>query len=107
LVKGQFEVFSVCKCKLDWVRGKGGEKVWGHIGEAAEWEDNEMVIRGISGVIIRAATEQISFVTFAGFVMELKVILREFDLPSSGMRSDFVGLCPVCEVLVISPNDDR
>jgi hypothetical protein len=107
LVEGGFKVFGVCERKLDGVRGKGGKKVWGHVGEAAEWKDDEMVIRGIPGIVVRAAAEQIGFVTFARFVVELKVVLCELDLPSSGTRSYFVGLCPVREVLVIGPNNDR
>jgi hypothetical protein len=107
LVEGGFKVFSVCERELDWVRGKGGEKIRGHVGEAAEREDNKVVIRGVSGVVVRAAAEQIGFVTFARFVMELKVVLCELDLPSSGTRSNFVGLRPVREVLVVGPNNDR
>jgi hypothetical protein len=106
LVEGGFEVFSVCEHKLNWVRGEGSEEVWGHVGEAAEWENDEMVIRGVSSVIVRAATEQIGFITFARFVVELKVILCELNLPSGSAGSNFVGLSPVGEVLVVSPNDD-
>ena len=65
-----------------------------------------MVIRRIPSIVVWAVTEQIGFVTFARFVMELKVVLRKLDLPSSGTRSNFVGLRPVCEVLVVGPNND-
>jgi hypothetical protein len=66
-----------------------------------------VVIRGVPGVVVRAAAEQIGFITFTRFVMELKVILRKLDLPSGGVGSNFVGFCPICEVLVIGPNNDR
>jgi hypothetical protein len=107
LVEGGFKVFGVCERKLDWVRGEGGKEVWGHVGEVAEREDDKMVVRGVSCVIVRAVAEQIGFVTFARFVMELKIVLCELNLPSGGAGSNFVGLCPVCEVLVVGPNDDR
>jgi hypothetical protein len=60
-----------------------------------------MVIRGVPGIIVRAAAEQIGFITFARFVMELEVVLCELDLPSGGAGSNFVGLRPVREVLVV------
>jgi hypothetical protein len=107
LVKGGFKVFGVCERKLDWVRGEGGKEVLGHVGKAAEWEDDEMVIQGIPGVLVGVAAEQIGFVAFARFVMKLEVVLCELNLPSSGTGSNFVGLCPVREVLVIGPNNDR
>jgi hypothetical protein len=53
------------------------------------------------------ATEQIGFITFARFVMELEIVLCELDLPDSGAGSNLMGLSPVGKVLVISPNDDR
>jgi hypothetical protein len=106
LVKGGFKVFCVCERKFDWVRGEGGKEVWGHVGKVAEWEDNQVVIQGIPGVVVRAATEQIGFVTFARFVMKLKVVLCELDLPGGSAGSNLVGLCPVREVLVVSPNDN-
>ena len=66
-----------------------------------------MIIRGVPSVIVRAATEQIGFVTFTRFVVKLKVVLCELNLPSSGAGSHFVGFCPVRKVLVVGPNDDR
>ena len=66
-----------------------------------------MVVRGVSGVVVRVATEQIGFVTFARFVMQLEIVLCKLNLPSGGVGSNLVGLRPVCEVFVISPNDDR
>ena len=53
------------------------------------------------------AAEQISFVTFTRLVVELKIVLCELDLPDSGTGSNFMGLSPIGEVLVVSPNDDR
>jgi hypothetical protein len=102
LVEGGFEVFSVCECEDNWVRGKGGEEVWGHVGKVAEREDNEMVIRGVSGVVVRAATEQIGFVTFTRFVIKLEIVLCELNLPCCCL-----GFCPVREVLMVGPNNDR
>ena len=107
LIEGGFEVFGVCECELDWVRGEGGKEVWGHVGEAAEREDDKVIIRGVASIVVRAAAEQIGFIAFARFVVELKVVLCELDLPSSGTGSNFVGLCPVREVFVVSPDDDR
>ena len=40
-------------------------------------------------------------------MVELKVVLRELYLPCCGTRADFVGLSPVGEVLVVSPDDNR
>jgi len=44
LVKGGFEVFGVCEREFDWFRGEHGKEVWGHVGKAAEREDNQVVI---------------------------------------------------------------
>jgi hypothetical protein len=66
-----------------------------------------VVVQGVSGVIVWAATEQIGFITFTRFVVELKVVLHELYLPSGGTRPNLVGLCPTHEVLVIGPNDNR
>ena len=107
LVKGGFRIFGVCEHKLDWVRGEGGKEVWGHVGEAAEREDDKVIIRGVASIVVRAAAEQIGFIAFARFVMELKVVLCELYLPSGSAGSNFVGFCPIREVFMIGPNDDR
>ena len=107
LVKGGFKVFCVCERKFDWVRGEGGKEVWGHVGKVAKRENNQVVIQGVPDIVVRVATKQIGFVTFARFVMKLKVVLCKLNLPSGSVGSNFVGLCLVHEVLVIGPNDDR
>ena len=66
-----------------------------------------MVVQGVSSVVVRAAAEQVSLVTFTRLVLELKVVLGELDLPGGGTGSNFMGLCPIHEVLVVGPNDDR
>jgi len=57
LVKGGFKVLSVCECELDWVRGEGSKEVQGHVGKVAEWKNNQVVIRGVLSVVVRAATK--------------------------------------------------
>jgi hypothetical protein len=44
LVEGGFKVFSVCEHEFDWVGGEGSKEVRRHVGEAAEREDNQVVI---------------------------------------------------------------
>ncbi len=68
-------------------------------------EDNEVFVQWVSSVIVRAAAKGISFVVLAGFMAEFKVVLLKFNLPSGGVGSDFIGLTPVREVLVISPDN--
>ena len=65
-----------------------------------------MVIRGVPGIVVRVATEQISFVTFFRFMMELKVVLCELNLLSGGTGSNFMGLSPICEILMVSLDYD-
>jgi len=107
LIEGGFEVFSVYECELDWVGDEGSKEVWGHVGKVAKRENNQVVIQGVPDIVVRVATKQIGFVTFARFVMKLKVVLCKLNLPSGSVGSNFVGLCLVHEVLVIGPNDDR
>ena len=66
-----------------------------------------MVIRGIPGIVVRAVTEQIGLIAFARFVVELEVVLCELNLPGCCTGSNFVGLCPIREVFMVSPNNDR
>jgi hypothetical protein len=106
LVEGGFHIFGVCKCKFYWVRGEGCKEVGGHVHEATEGEHDKVVIQGISSVIVRVAAEQIGFIAFTRFMMELEIVLYELDLPSGSTGSNFMGLSPICEVLVVGPNND-
>jgi hypothetical protein len=50
--------------------------------------------------------EEVRFVLFPRLVVELKVVLCELYLPCCCAGADFVGLGPICKVLVVCPNDD-
>jgi hypothetical protein len=39
-------------------------------------------------------------------VSEFVVILEEFGLPCSGTLANFAGVRPVCQILVVCPDDD-
>jgi len=65
-----------------------------------------MVVRGVPSVVVRAVTKQISFVTFARFEVELKIVLGKLYLPGGGTGSNFMGLSPISEVFMVGPNDD-
>ena len=66
-----------------------------------------MVIRRVLCFIIRAPAECISFVLITRFMVELIVILLELDLPCCGTWADFLGFRPVCQVLVVHPDENR
>lgn len=65
-----------------------------------------MLIFMVLGLVVRVSAESISLVEFTWLMVELEVVLLELNLPICSMGSYFVGLTPVCEVLVISPNYD-
>jgi hypothetical protein len=39
--------------------------------------------------------------------MKFIVVLLEFNLPSGGVGTNFVGFTLICQVVVIGPDDDR
>ena len=59
--------------------------------ESINREDNEVLVCVVLGFVVRAAAEGICFVLVSRFVSQLIVILLQFDLPSGGARSNFLG----------------
>src|SRR6266851_6886807 len=86
---------------------EGFKEFWGHVYEMVTGKDNEVLIQGVTSVVVRVAAKHISFIGFTRFVAELKVVLLKFNLPGGGAGSHLMGLTPVHEVLVISPDDNR
>ena len=66
-----------------------------------------MLIQRVPSVVIRVAAQGISFIHFSRFMAEFKVVLLEFNLPHGSTRSYFLGFTPVCEVFMVSLDDDR